>query len=204
MESERGLERFLTFVDAAVAIALTLLTLPLVDEANDLGSASELNGFVGDNLTLLLSVLLSFVVIARLWRVHHRLFQTVRQSDGLLYAFTLFWLLTVILIPVPTRLIADYGSESTAIGMYIGLLLLNSAALSVLTRHVDRHTELRVPDVKPVDLVGSLVSTGLLLAATLVGVLVPSIGLYALLFLFLSKPADVVILRAGARRRRGK
>ena len=33
MERERDFERFLTFVDAIVAIAITLLVLPLVDVA---------------------------------------------------------------------------------------------------------------------------------------------------------------------------
>jgi uncharacterized membrane protein len=31
MRTERGLDRFVTFLDAVVAIAITLLVLPLVD-----------------------------------------------------------------------------------------------------------------------------------------------------------------------------
>ena len=39
-ERERGLDRVLTFVDAVVAIAITLLVLPLAELAPEVGDGS--------------------------------------------------------------------------------------------------------------------------------------------------------------------
>ena len=63
-DRERDLDRFLTFVDAVVAIAITLLVLPLAEAAGEIGEGS-----VGDllraNEDKLLGFLLSFLVIAQ-------------------------------------------------------------------------------------------------------------------------------------------
>src|SRR6478736_3795505 len=83
VERERDFDRFLTFVDAIVAIAITLLVLPLVDVAGT---------FHGDSVTHLLSesrdqiwaFFLSFFVIANLWLTQHRLLRHVVYTDAVL------------------------------------------------------------------------------------------------------------------------
>ncbi len=71
-DRERDLDRFLTFVDAVVAIAITLLVLPLAEAAGEIGEGS-----VGDllraNEDKLLGFLLSFLVIAQLWFAQQRI-----------------------------------------------------------------------------------------------------------------------------------
>ncbi len=65
----------IAFTDAAVAIALTLLVLPLVDIVPEAAHSGEpAVAVVTDNLAPIGSFLLSFAVIARFWSVHHRLF----------------------------------------------------------------------------------------------------------------------------------
>ena len=70
-----GAERMVAFTDAAVAIALTLLVLPLVELVPEAAHAKEpASSVITHNLVPIGSFLLSFVVIARFWSVHHRLF----------------------------------------------------------------------------------------------------------------------------------
>jgi hypothetical protein len=96
MHTKQGLERLVFFSDAVAAIAITLIILPLVDSARNLGSASVAS-FLADNLDDLAAAALSFVVIAAFWRGHHALFdrvtgyttaiallQTVARRSGLL------------------------------------------------------------------------------------------------------------------------
>jgi uncharacterized membrane protein len=72
-ERHRDLDRLLTFVDAVVAIAITLLVLPLAEAGGEInevgeGGAAELLRLHGDDLV---GFALSFVVIARLWVGQH-------------------------------------------------------------------------------------------------------------------------------------
>lgn len=71
-ERERDLERLLTFIDAVVAIAITLLVLPLAEVGSELqdGSVAEL---LHEHAIDIAGFLLSFVVIARLWLGQYRI-----------------------------------------------------------------------------------------------------------------------------------
>jgi uncharacterized membrane protein len=68
MASERdpGVDRIIAFSDGVVAIAITLLILPLteIDRAED----ATLGNVIVDNQTALFAFGLSFAVIANYWR----------------------------------------------------------------------------------------------------------------------------------------
>jgi uncharacterized membrane protein len=69
---ERDLDRFLTFVDAVVAIAITLLVLPLAEVATEVGDGS-VGDLLRDKDDKLLALVLSFLVIAQLWMSQHHI-----------------------------------------------------------------------------------------------------------------------------------
>jgi uncharacterized membrane protein len=69
---ERDLDRFLTFVDAVVAIAITLLVLPLAEVATEVGDGS-VGDLLRDKDDKLLAFFLSFLVIAQLWMSQHHI-----------------------------------------------------------------------------------------------------------------------------------
>ena len=77
---ERGLERLVLFSDAVVAIALTLLILPLTDVEIEAGQTlvEVLRNYSGK----LLAFGISFAVIARYWLGHHSIFKDVRPTTG--------------------------------------------------------------------------------------------------------------------------
>src|SRR6478735_6009389 len=66
-------ERLKAFSDAVVAIAMTLLILPLMESVRDV-AAHDLSTWewLNENAGQLLSFALSFVLIANFWLTHHR------------------------------------------------------------------------------------------------------------------------------------
>jgi uncharacterized membrane protein len=185
----RGLDRLITFLDAVVAIAMTLLVLPLVDllaAAPDapLGrvlreAAPELGAFA-----------LSFVVIARLWLGHHRLVELVGAYDRAFLLLNLGWILTIVILPFATQVVGVYGTDRLAVATYIGTLTVSSAFLTALSLLVWRRPALRRGDTddaaaRPAPAVAT---TGIFVVALLVGVLVPAVNYFALFLLFLTDP----------------
>lgn len=98
MASRQGINRLVTFVDAVVAIAATLLVLPLADLAvgNHGASTGDLLRHNGDQL---LAFVLSFLVIVRFWFAHHRVYDRIADyNTGLLWA-NMIWLLSIVFLP---------------------------------------------------------------------------------------------------------
>lgn len=176
MTEPRGAERLVYFTDAVVAIAITLLVLPLVDavgEAVDARrSAAEV---VTDNISQFFSFLLSFAVIARLWTAHHRLFDGVATAPGRVVGLNMLWLLTIVVLPFPTEMVGGYGEDRFTVVLYIGTILASSACLTALSVAIRGR------------LVGGAGSmTALLALALLTAGFVPGVGYTALLLLFLA------------------
>jgi uncharacterized membrane protein len=190
VRTTRGLERFVTFLDAIAAIAITLLILPLVDIATSADERSSLGDLLRASDTQLFSFLLSFVVIARFWSVHHALFERVAAYDDTIRACSLVWALTIAVLPFPTQLVAVYGSERGAVALYIGVLVLSSACLTVSSWHLSRRPELQREGLTREELSPALAVTTTLLfvAALVVAVVLPVVNYYALLLLFLTRP----------------
>jgi uncharacterized membrane protein len=171
-----GVERLVLFTDAVVAIAITLLVLPLVDavgEAVDAGRSSV--EVITENLSQIFSFLLSFAVIARLWTAHHRLFEGAATATRRVVVLDMLWVLTIVVLPFPTEMVGGYGEDRFTIALYIGTILASSACLTALSVAIGGR------------LVGGAgSSTALLALALLVGTVIPGVGYWALLLLFLA------------------
>jgi uncharacterized membrane protein len=146
----RELERVTAFTDAAVAIALTLLVLPLVDVAHE-GSRTPLDELWREHVGDVLAFLLSFFVVARFWRAHRRIFETMdRVDDGLLTLNTL-WLLGVVFLPVPTAVLTFEGDASHAVVvLYTANLCFVSVLGTSLSWWVATHPALQRHGLTPV------------------------------------------------------
>jgi uncharacterized membrane protein len=194
--TERGFERLVFFSDAVVAIAISLLILPVVDivTANeDLGVGDLFTDHWGE----LFAFALSFAVIALYWTEHHRMFETIDGYTKPIIWVNMCWLATIVFLPLPTEMLAGSPGDDRAVhALYIGTILVSSATLDVLTAVINR-----TPDVRNEAPAASAdpVTTILLALALIVAVAVPAIGMLAMLLLFLGGPIQK---RLDARRER--
>jgi uncharacterized membrane protein len=199
MRTERGFDRLVNFSDAVVAIAVTLLVLPLVDIARQAPSGRSVAHILSDNGYQLFAFALSFAVIGVMWRAHHSLFEHLRDYDEVILRINELWLFTIILLPFTTELLNRKRSGSVGNGLYVGTLLVSSASLSAIAWRVQHHPDLRHPDSHAVP--GSRLDdmpwiTAVLLAVALVLVVaLPRLNMWPLLVLFLEAPIRAVLKR---------
>jgi uncharacterized membrane protein len=118
-------QRLEAFSDGVLAIVVTLLVLNFssADEAvSEASSSSEVLARLAACWPQLAGYVLSFVLIAIYWVLHHVMFHHIRRADlGLLWLNVLF-LLTVALVPWPTDLLAKgLKHESNVIVFLYGL-----------------------------------------------------------------------------------
>ncbi len=145
--TERGFDRLVNFSDAVVAIALTLLVLPLTEVAGHLGSESA-NTLLYDNRAILMAFLISFLLVANYWLVHHQIFEYIDGYDRTLAWLNMIWLLFIILLPFSTELISN-GFVGVAGLIYAANLAILSMLLGIIGWHVSRHPDLQAADFVP-------------------------------------------------------
>ena len=136
-ENIPGIDRLLALTDGVVAIALTLLVLQLQvpvthalkenpDSAANLWHALDVDG------AEITSYLVSFVVIAQFWIVHHRVLRGMRgHSEGLAWR-NFGFLLALTLMPFTSDLIGRYGSNPVAVTLFG----INLVAISLTTQWI--------------------------------------------------------------------
>jgi uncharacterized membrane protein len=203
VRTERGFDRIVNFTDATVAIAITLLVLPLVDVAGETTTAESVWTLLNDNAYAVFGFVLSFLVIWSTWVDHHRLLEFFAGYDSTMLRLHLVWLLTMASIPFTTKLITNeelYGHGATSV--YVAVLLVSSLSLHLIGRHGRRHPELLHdrPEVRHWLAAPYPWTTSLTFALVLVVVLVfPAVGAWALLLLLVDGPVEAWVLR----RRRG-
>ncbi len=185
VERSRDLERFLTFIDAVVAIAITLLVLPLVDVAGELAQGGSVTRLLRDHAPELYGFLLSFWVIARVWMAQHRVLRPVVAADPVLIRAMLAWVLMIVVLPFPTALVAEAGHQPATKVLYIGTMLLSSVLLAVMARRIDRTPAIRDSD-DTADPVGSWVTAAVMAVALALSLAVPATSYWPLLLLLLS------------------
>ena len=192
-----GSERMVAFTDAAVAIALTLLVLPLVDIVPEAArSGEDAPELIRQNLAPIGSFLLSFVVIARFWTSHHQLFGFGHRLTRGLVQLNLLWVLTIAVLPFPTEMIASFADRGFVVAFYLFVLLLCSACLSLMTIMM-RRTGVQdgLADGVPEEfVVGSLASTTTMVIALVVVLAYPPIGPYAF-FILIADPVFEPLIR---------
>jgi len=199
MAAQRGFDRLVNLSDAVVAIAATLLVLPLVDSASDI-SGSTIGGLLAEHWEELLAFGLSFAVICRFWLVHHSMFTRVTGFTPALVWVNFLWLLSIAFLPFPTELVSFVGENGTATStFYVGTMLVTSIASTVMQVIIVRHPEIQAEDVRgTLRARGAVVSTVTMAVVLLVVAFVPHVGLYALLLLI---PSGVIEGRVGRRTR---
>jgi uncharacterized membrane protein len=185
-ERERDLERLLTFVDAVVAIAITLLVLPLAElggEAHN-GQVAELLRAHRDDL---LGFVLSFVVIARLWLGQHSIVATLVRQSRAVVRLLLTWTFTIVFLPFPTALVASTSQDGVAKVLYLGTMAASSALLALIAWVIGRDRSLRDTDEKP-DTAHAAVRTAAFLVALAVSTAFPVTSYWPLLVLIVTDP----------------
>lgn len=187
MRTGRGFERLVNFADAVVAIALTLLVLPLVDIPGELTNDTGLGDIWHEYQGQFLAFLISFLVIWNLWRTHHRILEMFRAYDRGLMTLQMIWLLTIVTLPFTTELLSSALTDRIGVPLYLANLLVSTAALFGMELRGRRHRELLHTDHAEVTAwlsePTSWLTQAIIVLALVLSLFAPTAALWSLLLL---------------------
>jgi uncharacterized membrane protein len=147
--------RLEAFSDGVFAIAITLLVLDLRVPPRGSAPDGQLGTELAHEWPAYFAYLVSFLVIGIIWVNHHTVFQHVRLVDRPVLFANLALLLTVSVIPFPTRLLSEYltaGSDAhLAAAVYSATMFAMGLAYSVLWLTITRDRGLLHDQVDPAE-----------------------------------------------------
>ncbi|WP_311244745.1 TMEM175 family protein [Microbacterium sp. WCS2018Hpa-23] len=196
-------ERFKAFVDAVVAIAMTLLILPLMESVSDAASNRLSTAeFFDEHSGQLLSFGLSFVLIATFWMGHHRQYRDVEWITSPLLWINIAWMATIVWLPVPTAMIGQMDTDLLQPVVYIGTLILTQVTTLAGWLYLLRHPDFTTTPVETLraGVIGDLAAIILFLIALAIAVFVQPYGYAGLLVLLLSGVVTKLLDRFAQRR----
>lgn len=140
-------ERLTFFVDAVVAIAITLLALDLGVPEGD--TNHDLLNSMYANRETYIGFLISFYVIGTHWANHHKIARYVTRLGGRLTLVTMLWLFTLVVTPFATRVLSggDGGFQVRFI-LYAAVQALSGFFYLLVVRQIQVHRLYR-PDTPP-------------------------------------------------------
>ena len=131
-----GTTRLEAFSDGVIAVAVTLLVLGIAVPRQGQSLGHELLA----QWPQYAAYAVSFLTIGIIWINHHVMIGRLREADHTILVLNLLLLMTIVVLPFATELMADYlrraGGRSLAAAVYAGCFLLMAVAFAVLNRHV--------------------------------------------------------------------
>lgn len=198
--TDRGFDRLVNFSDAIVAIAITLLVLPLMDLENEEPSKGTWALITGEATgQVFLSFLITFFVTAVMWLAHHRLFEFIADYDQTLIWLNMFWLMLIVLLPFMSSELNKEGPTTGTAPLYCLVMAGLSGFLGLMSRHVRTHPELLADHARASDVGGvrSWIFFSYLAALSVLALWYPDWATYLLVGLFLvGRIADKIEDRA--------
>ena len=138
----RSYDRFISFSDGVVAVAATVLILPIVGIAAP-KAGQNVGSVLLTNFNGIYSYLVTFIVIVIFWRVHHKILDGTNAYDGRLMILNTAWLATIAFLPWPTAMLGQEGGFARGVGtLYFGVLALSTFILMLMQLHIRRVPEL--------------------------------------------------------------
>lgn len=173
----KNLERLINFSDAIIAVAITLLVLPLTDIFRNTNHPSITKIFHSyEFISTFSSLIISFFVIYSFWNKHRTIFSNATEIKPRVEKVNKFWLFSIILIPAATNI--NFNSNDVlGIWVYGGILIISSFTLKLMETMLN-------PTVKIYQNNTSII---LILCLIIVSIK-PEIGQSVFYLLFLSRP----------------
>jgi len=189
-------ERRVAFIDAAAAIALTLLVLPLLDATTDIETNTTATEWFNQHAKEVFAFLAGFGIVSLSWRQQEETMILVDQYSFILSFLHLTWLLSITFLPVSSKLAVSlsYADNGDRIE-YILNLALSRLIVFLMLLEVRRSKHLwKNPDHGPelADVLEGIID--LSMYAVAFGLAYTPVGFYGL-FLLITTPILLHLLK---------
>lgn len=144
------LDRLLFLSDGVFAIAITLLVLEIALPHISGGFQAEERQFP-DALwgvwPQVLTYALTFLIVGVYWMSHQRMFEYLTRANSVLAWLNVFFLMSVAFLPIPSRILGEYGALGAAVRFYALSLMVPGLWIIAMWWYATAHHRLVEKDL---------------------------------------------------------
>lgn len=144
-----GTERLAALTDGVFAITLTLLVLDLKVPHVAGGSEQVLREELVALIPNAVAWLVSFVLLARFWIIHHMVLETLERVELRTIIYNFGVLMLISLVPFATALLGTYEFEIGPVVVFSTVMALTGLATGLFASHAVTHPAMNRPHVRP-------------------------------------------------------
>ena len=137
-ERETEKARFETFIDAILAIIITILVLEFRVPENGYSSDDEIKSFIRHMVPAVFSYVISFTTIVSLWINHHDLCRLIKTVDIRFVVLNFVFILFVSSLPFTTALAGRNHESSYAVALVATNYFLMNISFALIWGYVTR------------------------------------------------------------------
>ncbi len=151
-----AVDRLLFFSDAVVAVAITVLALPLFSIPGPKDGETVLD-VLSANSGQIITFVVTFIVMAVMWGIHNRVMNSLDAYNGVIFWLDMFWLIGFVFLPWPSTMYGSgdhwgstdvtlFSSDGTG-ALYWWTMAYISGIGTIVSLYINRRPEF----IKPVD-----------------------------------------------------
>ena len=147
------LDRLIFLSDGVFAIAITLLVLEIALPHISGGYQQQVQEFPGALWAMwpeILTYVLTFLIVGTYWMSHQHLFEYLARADSVLAWLNVLFLMSVAFLPIPSKILGDYGAIGAAERFYALSLMLPGLLLIATWWYATRQHRLVKNDLDPI------------------------------------------------------
>jgi uncharacterized membrane protein len=151
-ESDKLLHRMNFLSDGVFAIAITLLVLDIALPAIPGGDHPQERVFQSALWSVwpeILTYALTFLIVGVYWMSHQRIFAYLVRADSVLTWLNVVFLMSVAFLPIPSKILGEYGTLGSAVRFYALCLMLPGLLIIAIWWYVTNHHRLVEKDLDP-------------------------------------------------------
>jgi uncharacterized membrane protein len=146
------LDRLLFLSDGVFAIAITLLVLEIALPHISGGYQAEERQFpeaLWGVWPQILTYALTFLIVGVYWMSHQRVFAYLVRANSVLAWLNVFFLMSVAFLPIPSKILGEYGALGAAVRFYALSLMVPGLGIIVLWWYATHQHRLVAKDLDP-------------------------------------------------------
>lgn len=151
-----SVDRLLNFSDAVVAVAITVLALPLFSIEGPKDGQTVLN-VISQHAGQIITFIVTFLVMAIMWGIHNRVMNSLCAYNAVIFWLDMLWLIGFVFLPWPSTMygagdhwgsadVTFFSSDGTG-ALYWWTMAYISGIGTIVSLYINRNPEL----IKPQD-----------------------------------------------------